>query len=117
LMKSKQTEVYRLRQMSSPAPNVSAASANATNVNEEKVKIKVHYRQDIFVIMVAKSIHYQDLVLRVTQKVRLCGGERDNSPLRIKYMDEENDMVTLGSDEDIQMAFDTNLPQISFFVA
>ena len=117
LMKSKQTEVYRLRQMSSPAPNVSATSANATNVNEEKVKIKVHYRQDIFVIMVAKSIHYQDLVLRVAQKVRLCGGERDTSPLRIKYMDEENDMVTLGSDEDIQMAFDTNLPQISFFVA
>ncbi len=117
LMKSKQSEAYQHRLMSPPPPNVSAGNVNATNVNEEKVKIKVHYRQDIFVIMVVKSINYQDLVLRVAQKVRLCGGERDNSPLRIKYMDEENDMITLGSDEDIQMAFDTNLPQISFHVA
>ncbi|KAF8332061.1 uncharacterized protein EI90DRAFT_2918931 [Cantharellus anzutake] len=112
LPKSKLSEGHQLPPSTPLVPN----TAGTANPNA-KVKIKVHYRTDIFVIAVPKTVNYQELLFSVTKKVRLCGGDRDDSPLRIKYEDEDNDMITLGSDEDIQMAFDTNLAQISFHVA
>jgi len=71
------------------------------------VKVKVHYGEDLFVIIVPRSTDYQDLVEKVGKKIRLCGGKREGGPLRVKYRDEDGDMVSLGSNEDVQMAFDS----------
>lgn len=82
------------------------------------VKVKVHFNEDIFVIQVSRSTEYEDLVEKVGRKIRLCGPRRDDGPLRVKYRDEDGDMVSLGSTEDVQMAFEQYQPggQVTLFV-
>lgn len=81
------------------------------------MKIKVHYRQDLFIIAVSRTVTYDDLADKVGKKIRLCGGDRpEDAPLKIKYRDDDGDLISLGSDEDVQMAFDTELPLIALWV-
>lgn len=82
------------------------------------VKVKVHFHEDIFVIQVPRSTEYADLVEKVGRKIRLCGPRRDDGPLRVKYRDEDGDMISLGSTEDVQMAFEQYRPggQVTLFV-
>ncbi|KAF7315408.1 hypothetical protein MIND_00055500 [Mycena indigotica] len=82
------------------------------------VKIKVYFHQDIFVIQVPRMTEYEDLVEKVGRKIRLCGPRRDDGPLRVKYRDEDGDMVSLGSTEDVQMAFEHYRPggQVTLYV-
>lgn len=82
------------------------------------VKVKVHFHEDIFVIQVPRGTEYDDLVEKVGKKIRLCGPRRDDGPLRVKYRDEDGDMVSLGSTEDVQMAFEQFRPggQVTLFV-
>lgn len=82
------------------------------------VKVKVHFHEDIFVIQVPRSTEYTELVEKVGKKIRLCGPRRDDGPLRVKYVDEDGDMVSLGSTEDVQMAFETLRPssQVTLYV-
>ncbi|KAJ7287566.1 hypothetical protein C8J57DRAFT_1284297 [Mycena rebaudengoi] len=82
------------------------------------VKVKVHFNEDIFVIQVARMTEYDELVEKVGRKIRLCGPRRDDGPLRVKYRDEDGDMVSLGSTEDVQMAFEQYRPggQVTLYV-
>ena len=88
-----------------------------TNANSN-VKVKVHFHEDIFVIQVPLATEYSDLVERVGRKIRLCGPRRDDGPLRVKYRDDEGDLVSLGSTEDVQMAFEMLKPggQVTLYV-
>jgi len=83
-----------------------------------QVKVKVHFNEDIFVIQVARMTEYDELVEKVGRKIRLCGPRRDDGPLRVKYRDEDGDMVSLGSTEDVQMAFEQYRPggQVTLYV-
>jgi cell division control protein 24 len=82
------------------------------------VKVKVHYHEDIFVVQVPRTAAYTDLIDQVGKKIRLCGPRRDDGPLRVKYKDEDGDMVSVGSTEDVQMAFESFKPggQVTLFV-
>ncbi|RPD63931.1 hypothetical protein L227DRAFT_584396 [Lentinus tigrinus ALCF2SS1-6] len=82
------------------------------------VKIKVHFHEDIFVIQVPRTTEYAELVDKVGKKIRLCGPRRDDGPLRVKYKDEDGDLVSLGSTEDVQMAFESFRPgnQVTLYV-
>lgn len=81
------------------------------------VKIKVNYVDDIFVILLSPSASYQDLIERVEKKIRLCGGPAGESQaFRIKYRDEDGDLITINSDEDVSMALETNLDQPGTFL-
>ena len=88
------------------------------NGHSQPVKVKVHFHEDIFVIQVPRATDYDDLVEKVGRKIRLCGPRRDDGPLRVKYRDEDGDMVSLGSTEDVQMAFEQYRPggQVILFV-
>ena len=74
------------------------------------IKVKVHYHDDIFVIQVPRVTEYEDLVDKVGKKIRLCEPRREEGPLRVKYRDEDGDMVSVGSTEDVQLAFETLKP-------
>ena len=91
--------------------------ANLSNANPN-VKVKVHFHEDIFVIQVPLATEYSDLVERVGRKIRLCGPRRDDGPLRVKYRDDDGDLVSLGSTEDVQMAFEMLKPggQVTLYV-
>ncbi|PCH43719.1 hypothetical protein WOLCODRAFT_104030 [Wolfiporia cocos MD-104 SS10] len=82
------------------------------------VKVKVHFHEDIFVIQVPRGTEYDELVEKVGKKIRLCGPRRDDGPLRVKYRDEDGDLVSLGSTEDVQMAFESFRPgnQVTLYV-
>ncbi|KAL0574703.1 Guanine nucleotide exchange factor for Cdc42p [Marasmius crinis-equi] len=88
------------------------------NGRGQPVKVKVHFHEDIFVIQVPRLTEYEDLVEKVGRKIRLCGPRRDDGPLRVKYLDEEGDMISLGSTEDVQMAFEQYRPggQVTLYV-
>lgn len=90
---------------------------NLSNANSN-VKVKVHFHEDIFVIQVPLATEYSDLVERVGRKIRLCGPRRDDGPLRVKYRDDDGDLVSLGSTEDVQMAFEMLKPggQVTLYV-
>ncbi|KAG4305943.1 hypothetical protein PORY_000853 [Pneumocystis oryctolagi] len=78
-----------------------------TNKNENQVKVKVNYLDDIFVIIVAPTIGYAQLMEKVERKIHLCGNyaaKNLKQPLRIRYQDEDGDHITINSDEDVQMA-------------
>jgi cell division control protein 24 len=96
-----------------------AARANGNHLQPfPPVKVKVHFHEDIFVIQVPRSTQYNELVEKVGKKIHLCGRRRDDGPLRVKYKDEDGDLVSLGSTEDVQMAFEQLGPggQVSLFV-
>lgn len=80
--------------------------------------VKVHFNEDIFVIQVSRATEFEDLVEKVGRKIRLCGPRRDDGPLRVKYKDEDGDLVSLGSTEDVQMAFEQFQPggEVKLFV-
>ncbi|KAJ7594577.1 hypothetical protein C8J56DRAFT_927086 [Mycena floridula] len=87
-----------------------AVNGNGHTPFPHPVKVKVHFHEDIFVIQVPRATPYDDLVEKVGRKIRLCGPRRDDGPLRVKYRDEDGDMVSLGSTEDVQMAFEQYRP-------
>ncbi|KAF9071665.1 hypothetical protein BDP27DRAFT_1418775 [Rhodocollybia butyracea] len=104
---------------SSPiTPYGSSESSLAGVGSGPPVKVKVHFHEDIFVIQVSRVTEYDELVEKVGRKIRLCGPRRDDGPLRVKYRDEDGDMVSLGSTEDVQMAFEQYRPggQVTLFV-
>lgn len=110
--------------MATLRPSRSQTFENAARVNAGQmqfsppVKVKVHFFEDIFVIQVPRTTHYNELVEKVGKKIHLCGRRRDDGPLRVKYRDEDGDMVSLGSTEDVQMAFEQLGPggQVALFV-
>ncbi|THH13217.1 hypothetical protein EW146_g6975 [Bondarzewia mesenterica] len=69
------------------------------------IKVKVHFGSDIFVIQIDRSMEYEHLVEKVGKKIRLCGRKREDGPLRVKYEDEEGDLISMRSTEDVEMAF------------
>jgi cell division control protein 24 len=88
------------------------------NGHPPSVKVKVHFQDDIFVIQVPRSTEFSELVDKVGRKIRLCGPRRDDTPLRVKYKDEDGDLISLGSTEDVQMAFESFRPggQVTLYV-
>ncbi|OSX66219.1 hypothetical protein POSPLADRAFT_1132368 [Postia placenta MAD-698-R-SB12] len=91
--------------------HVDQVVTSAANELSRPVKVKVHFHEDIFVIQVPRSTEFDQLVEKVGKKIRLCGpNRRDDGPLRVKYKDEDGDLVSLGSTEDVQMAFESFRP-------
>ncbi|KAI8320175.1 hypothetical protein GQ54DRAFT_264037 [Martensiomyces pterosporus] len=92
-----------------------------TSTQARPTKVKVHFQDDIFVIVVKPDVHFKDLVDRVERKIKICAGPRvgvvgsqeqdlvSAPPLgiRMRYQDEDGDMIIIGSDEDVQLAFES----------
>lgn len=73
----------------------------------KKIRMQLICGEDMLLIMVSRDLNYPTLYDRVYRKLRLCGHARDDSRPRLRYMDEDGDMITLASDEDLAMAFET----------
>ncbi|KAH9949641.1 hypothetical protein B0H21DRAFT_777232 [Amylocystis lapponica] len=102
-------------QRSHPIDQVVTSAADQLSA---PIKVKVHFHEDIFVIQVPRLTQYTELVEKVGKKIRLCGPRRDDGPLRVKYKDEDGDLVSLGSTEDVQIAFESFRPgaQVTLYV-
>ncbi|KAJ2546651.1 Guanine nucleotide exchange factor for Cdc42p [Coemansia sp. RSA 1933] len=101
--------------------NVAAVAGAGAGAPARPVKVKVHFLNDIFVIIIKQDVPFRELVERVDRKIKICagphvgiGGSNENdiasAPLldiRMRYQDEDGDMILIGSDEDVQMAFES----------
>lgn len=101
----------------SRARSASTPGFDDGSMRPSNIKVRVQYFQDVFTLIVPAKVTYDQLIERVERKVRLCG-KVVPAPLRIKYQDEDGDMVTIHSDEDIAMALEQkNLEQLNIWVA
>ncbi|KAI9501315.1 Guanine nucleotide exchange factor for Cdc42p [Coemansia spiralis] len=105
---------------STPVPR-SGNSPQGTGAPAKPVKVKVHFLNDIFVIIIKQDVSFKGLSERVDRKIKICAGphvgisssnETDiaSAPplgIRMRYQDEDGDMILIGSDEDVQMAFES----------
>lgn len=108
----------------------SRTSSNATPTGRDSrvfqaataIKVQVHFGDDRFVVVVLSSITFDELVEKVSKKVKLCSGRRPmpeagsaGAPgtgtagtLRIRYIDEDGDRIMMHDDDDVQMAFESS---------
>ncbi|GAA5810275.1 hypothetical protein MFLAVUS_003695 [Mucor flavus] len=84
----------------------------------EITKLKVHYYGAIYVVVVPTDIEYDDLQRRIESKIKLCRQEFETSILGLKYEDEDGDLITISSSEDVQMGFENKGPNnaVNLFV-
>lgn len=106
-------EQYTVRPVGSNPQLATTATAQDKNGSTTapnspgSIKLKLNFYDGIYVIVVPQEIDYRDLMEKVEKKIRLCGDPRATAgALRIKYQDEDGDMITINSDDDVQMAFE-----------
>jgi len=58
----------------------------------------------MFVVIVPSDVTYTALVQKVRHKLSVCSSVPRDGPLRMKYQDEDGDLVTISSDEDVALA-------------
>ncbi|KAJ2748407.1 Guanine nucleotide exchange factor for Cdc42p, partial [Coemansia pectinata] len=109
--------------ITTPVPLLSSSNSAGLpgGLQAKPVKVKVHFQDDIFVIVVKHDVHLKDLVERVERKIKICAGPRvgicsgheqelASAPplgIRMKYQDEDGDLISIGFDEDVQLAFES----------
>ncbi|SAM04375.1 hypothetical protein [Absidia glauca] len=93
-------------QRSPPLTSVST-SGGASPISMDTLKIKLSYNDGIYVIVCAMDIRFMDLMERVEKKIKLVANLQPNDILRLKYQDEDEDFITINSDDDVQMAFES----------
>jgi cell division control protein 24 len=71
------------------------------------LKVKITYGNDMFVVVVPSDVTYNSLVQKVRHKLSVCSNVAKDGPLRMKYQDEDGDLVTISSDEDVALAIET----------
>lgn len=85
-----------------------SSASSAKGSPSASTKVKVNYGEDMFVVLLPREADFHDLMDRVEKKIRLCAhSAADVASFRIRYKDEDGDLITISSDEDVAMALDT----------
>jgi cell division control protein 24 len=95
---------------STSARKLPPSTPNSTKSSLDKasaLKVKITYGNDMFVVVVPSDVTYNQLVQKVRHKLSVCSNVGRDGPLRMKYQDEDGDLVTVSSDEDVAMAVDS----------
>ncbi|KAI1820261.1 Rho guanyl nucleotide exchange factor [Xylaria intraflava] len=96
------------RQMISPALNSATPTLNGEDLPvPTQLRVKVCCDMGTYVTLVVTfHITYQSLIDRIDSKLaRFTNSSIGKGNLRLKYRDEDGDLVTIESDDDIQTAF------------
>jgi cell division control protein 24 len=72
-------------------------------------KVKLYYGSDIFVIAIPSNLStLTELTSKIERKLRLCGVVfPEDRPLKLRYKDEDGDLIQIYGDDDILLALDT----------
>lgn len=103
----------------SDAPSSPQMNTVTTTSSGSTLKLKLNYDDNIYAIMCSTDILYYELMDKVERKIRLLSSTPSSEALRLKYQDEDGDMITINSNEDIQMAFESrgNSNAINIYVS
>jgi len=84
-------------------------SANSTGSEPElpnQLKVKVNCIGNYVTLVAGYNIKYQVLVDRIDAKVgRFSNNAISQGTMRLRYRDEDGDLVTIESDDDVRIAF------------
>ncbi|KAI8374333.1 uncharacterized protein BYT42DRAFT_547391 [Radiomyces spectabilis] len=103
--------------LSGPSPTDSITPL--TPLSPGNLKIKLVYEAGIYVVMAPANVKFAELMEKVEKKIKLIGNLKSSDVLRLKYQDEDGDFITVNSDDDVQMAFESRRPgchTVSLFV-
>lgn len=94
---------------SSSTPTVTPpvrGSSSASSSSVDSLKVKVHFMDDIFVLMTSVRVQFQELFRQIMQRVNEIDGHvaDANSSLKVRYVDEDGDYITIRSDGDLSLA-------------
>lgn len=108
-----QDALHPLDVVSQQAAFLSSSSTSSASSFElvDNIKIRLYYKNELYLVIAPMNIRYKELLQRAEAKMRQCSvGHSEKSfqgrPMTLKYRDEDGDMITIGSDDDIQMAFE-----------
>lgn len=87
--------------------NAAAAATESSAPSPGMMRLKLNFHDNIYAIVVSPDIDYQELMDKVGKKIRVVAGLGPTDPLRIKYQDEDGDLITINSDDDVQMGFES----------
>ncbi|KAJ3097831.1 hypothetical protein HDU97_004528 [Phlyctochytrium planicorne] len=118
----RQTADYNSAQMSSAFAQLSTRDpGNSSNSNPSPqqaatssspgfVRVRIHYETEKFFIAIPfRGTTFTEMQQRIERKIRLTGGKTPSDlgrKIRIRYKDDEGDMIALNADEDVKLAFD-----------
>ncbi|KAI9357532.1 hypothetical protein BD770DRAFT_321889 [Pilaira anomala] len=71
------------------------------------IKIKLNFNEGIYVIVTNHEVTFFELMEKVDKKIRLVANLKSTDLLRLKYQDEDSDFITISSNDDVQMAFES----------
>ncbi|KAG1217402.1 hypothetical protein G6F35_009191 [Rhizopus arrhizus] len=92
------------------AVNTKRNSNSNQDIPEDYIKIKIHHAGSIYVVLVPLTINFDELSKKIEDKLRLCVQEPTISISGLKYEDEDGDLITINSNEDVQMGFEIKGP-------
>lgn len=112
-MRANTTQIPTLATMDqrTMSPPLQSASSTLSNLSSDvplptQLKVKVNCDGNYVTLVVAFNITYQSLIDRIDAKVgRFSNNAIAKGTMRLRYRDDDGDMVTIESDEDIQIAF------------
>ncbi len=89
------------------SPPLNSAMSGDSDIGlPTQLKVKVNCDGNYVTLVVAFNITYQSLVDRIDAKVgRFSNKSIAEGTMRLRYKDEDDDFVTIESDDDIQIAF------------
>lgn len=89
------------------SPPLNSAMSGDSDIGlPTQLKVKVNCDGNYVTLVVAFNITYQSLVDRIDAKVgRFSNKSIAEGTMRLRYKDEDEDFVTIESDDDIQIAF------------
>lgn len=103
-------ELLSISSNTSTTPSSKRNSNSNQEIPENYIKIKTHYNGSIYVVVVPLTIEFGELKKKIENKLRLCIQESAVSVSVLKYEDEDGDLVTMNSTDDVQMGFETKGP-------
>ncbi|KAI9471418.1 hypothetical protein BDB00DRAFT_948253 [Zychaea mexicana] len=82
------------------------------------VKVKLNYMDGIYVVVAPLDITYNELLERIDRKIRVYYHDVNSTLIGLKYQDEDGDLITISSTEDVQMGFESRGASntVNFFV-
>ncbi|KAI8983502.1 hypothetical protein BDB01DRAFT_835597 [Pilobolus umbonatus] len=101
----------RISEIPSGYSSSTTVHSNATHspimmMNGSALKVKLNFNDGVYAIMCPLEISFKELMEKVERKIRLISNLQATDILRMKYEDEDGDMITINSDDDVQMAFE-----------
>lgn len=81
--------------------------SDATPLSPGTVRVKLNYCDNTYAIETADQVKFAELMDKVERKIRIVGNLKPSETIRLKYRDEDGDFITINSDDDVQMAFES----------